>query len=288
MNADMTVVLDADSRNYTQVVHLPTRPATGVDDKPRRYSFAEIKRRYFLEGTSVTLVEVAVQERDGTWTVNPDHKNLGVTRRVGRMNSVEVYFVNEEGQESWLRFGKASDWNLNDDGNVVNEADGQRLVYAFDRSTATATKSEPDALVPKAPKRRKYPTEWRRLSCYEVEDMIVDGDERSDEFMYFVAVHSSVKVLEAAWGWGLVEQMPDDILHFFWNNKKMRTASYREDAYKAVVGNPHATAEMVEYILRNAVFKETHERARLAAKDIPSIDPALLEWKSPVRLTYVR
>lgn len=105
------------------------------DGKLPTFSFAEIKRRYFREGQPAVLIEASRLQLDGTWEPNPEHRNLGVQRHIGRMNSVDLFFVNPDGKESPIRLGKASDWSVNDDGHVVNDTGhGFRLVYAIDRT----------------------------------------------------------------------------------------------------------------------------------------------------------
>lgn len=100
-----------------------------------QFSFAEIKRRYFVEGLPATLVAAERRQEDGTWLANPDHKNVGVKRHIGRLNTVDLYFINPDGRESPIRLGRASDWSVNDDGHVVNDTGhGFRLVYAIDRA----------------------------------------------------------------------------------------------------------------------------------------------------------
>lgn len=150
--------------------------------------------------------------------------------------------------------------------------------------TYSAT-SEPVSAEPVAQqvfKRLKYPAEWRQLSYWDIQERIWTEEDFSGqpEFMYFLAVHPRTKVLECAWDGGVVEQMPLSILHFFWNNKKVHEAMYREDAYKAVADNPEATVEMLVYILNRAHFERTLEHARKAVIDRDLyVDPELLNRK---------
>lgn len=169
------------------------------------------------------------------------------------------------------------------DGGVHWETGEQRQpVREVRKYSATSEPVSAEPVAQQVFKRLKYPAEWRQLSYWDVQERIWTEEDFSGqpEFMYFLAVHPRTKVLECAWGGGVVEQMPPSILHFFWNNKKVHEAMYREDAYKAVADNPEATVEMLVYILNRAHFERTLEHARKAVIDRDlCVDPELLNRK---------
>jgi len=93
-------------------------------------TLAEFKRT--IHGNTLTLVESFNLDPRRGW-YETAHKYRDIPRTV-RVRSADMILTTPEGSESYMQFGRASDWTIDGKTAVFEESDGEygaRLVYAI-------------------------------------------------------------------------------------------------------------------------------------------------------------